>query len=47
MDQPGFRFHALKGNRRGTFSVTATGNYRVTFRWEGKDAVDVDLEDYH
>jgi proteic killer suppression protein len=47
MDQPGFRFHALKGDRRGTFSVTVTGNYRVTFRWQGEDAVDVDLEDYH
>jgi toxin HigB-1 len=47
MNTPGFRFHALRGNRRGTFAVDASGNYRITFRWDGKDAVDVDLEDYH
>ena len=47
MDTPGLRFHGLKGDRRGTFAVDASGNYRVTFRWDGKDAVDVDLEDYH
>ena len=47
MNLPGYRFHPLKGNRKGTFAVDASGNYRVTFRWDGKDAVDVDLEDYH
>ena len=29
------------------FAVDASGNYRITFRWDGEDAVDVDLEDYH
>ncbi|WP_132250544.1 type II toxin-antitoxin system RelE/ParE family toxin [Methylobacterium segetis] len=47
MNQPGLRFHQLKGERRGTFAVDASGNFRITFRWEGSDAVDVDLEDYH
>lgn len=47
MDLPGWRFHALAGNRRGTFSVTVSGNWRMTFRWDGVDATDVDLEDYH
>jgi proteic killer suppression protein len=47
MNTPGLRFHALKGGRRGTYAVDASGNYRITFRWEGKDALDVDLEDYH
>lgn len=47
MDLPGYRFHELKGERRGTFAVNASGNYRVTFGWDGRDAVDVDLEDYH
>jgi proteic killer suppression protein len=47
MNTPGLRFHGLKGNRSSTFAVDASGNYRVTFRWDGEDAVDVDLEDYH
>ena len=32
---------------KGAFAVDASGNWRITFRWDGKDAVDVDLEDYH
>ncbi len=47
MNLPGCRFHRLKGDRADTYSVTVTGNLRLTFRFEGEDAVDVDLEDYH
>lgn len=47
MNLPGYRLHQLKGNRTGTWSVTVSGNWRVTFRFEGEDAFDVDLEDYH
>ena len=47
MNLPGYHFHALKGARKGTFALDASGNYRITFRWDGEDAVDVDLEDYH
>ena len=47
MNLPGFRFHALKGNHRGRYAVNASGNWRITFGWRGKDAVEVDLEDYH
>lgn len=47
MNQPGFRFHALKGDQKGRYAVDASGNWRVTFAWEGEDAADVDLEDYH
>ncbi len=47
MNTPGLRFHALKGDRKGAFAVDATGNYRLTFKWDGEDAVDVNLEDYH
>jgi len=47
MNLPGFRFHALKGQQRGRYAVDASGNWRVTFAWDGEDAVDVDLEDYH
>ncbi len=44
---PGFKFHRLKGSEKGRYSVWVTGNYRITFGWDGKEAVDVDLEDYH
>lgn len=47
MNSPGLRFHGLKGDRGGAFPVDASGNYRITFRWDGEDAVDVNLEDYH
>ena len=47
MNVPGFRFHGLKGKSKGRFTVDASGNWRITFGWEGKDAIDVDLEDYH
>ena len=42
-----FRLHPLKGNRKGVWAVTVRANWRVTFRFEGGDAYDVDLEDYH
>ena len=44
---PGLRLHPLKGGRSGTWSVSVSGNWRITFRFSGKDAVDVDYEDYH
>ena len=47
MNIPGFKFHGLTGDRKGTYSVTVTGNWRITFRFDGGDAVDVNLEDYH
>lgn len=47
MDLPGLRLHELKGRRKGSWSVTVSGNWRVTFRFEGKDAVDVNYGDYH
>lgn len=47
MNMPGFKFHRLKGADKGRCSVWVTGNYRITFAWDGNDAVDVDLEDYH
>jgi proteic killer suppression protein len=46
MNLPGFGFHGLQGKRR-RYAVTASANYRITFGWEGEDAVAVDLEDYH
>lgn len=47
MNQPGYRFHALKGTAKGRHAVDASGNWRITFGWSGEDAVGVDLEDYH
>jgi proteic killer suppression protein len=47
MSLPGYRFHPLKGKRRGTYAVHVSGNWRVTFRFKEGDAVDVNLEDYH
>jgi len=47
MNLPGLHLHELKGKRKGTWSVRVSGNWRITFRFDGKDAVDVDYEDYH
>jgi len=47
MNLPGLRFHLLKGRDKGRFAVGASGNWRISFAWQGEDAVDVDLEDYH
>ena len=47
MDVPGYYLHPLKGDRRGLWSVRVSGNWRVVFRFEGTEAVDVDLIDYH
>lgn len=47
MDLPGLRLHELAGNRKGTWSVTVSGNWRVTFRFEGGEAEIVNYEDYH
>jgi toxin HigB-1 len=44
---PGFNLHPLKGNRAGEWSITVTGNYRITFRFENGDAHDLNFEDYH
>ena len=44
---PGFDLHELKGNRKGTWSITVTGNYRITFTFSDGNAFDVDFEDYH
>ena len=47
MDLPGLMLHPLKGERKGTWSVWVSGNWRVTFKFVGKDADVVDYEDYH
>ncbi|MEE4348840.1 MAG: type II toxin-antitoxin system RelE/ParE family toxin [Pacificimonas sp.] len=47
MNLPGLHFHGLKGTAAGRYSVRVTGNWRLTFAFDGEDAVDVDIEDYH
>lgn len=47
MELPGLRLHQLKGKLKGRWSVTISGNWRVTFIFDGKDADLVDYEDYH
>ena len=47
MDLPSYRFHPLKGACSGEYAVSVSGNWRLTFRFHGKDAVDVNLEDCH
>ena len=47
MDLPGFRLHPLKGEMKGHYAVSVSGNWRVTFRFEDGHAVDVDYLDYH
>ena len=47
MNLPGLGFHPLKGNLKGRYAVTVSRNWRITFAFQGEDAVDVDLEDYH
>jgi toxin HigB-1 len=40
-------FHELKGGRKGTYSMHVTGNYCITFKWDGEDVYNLDFEDYH
>ena len=47
MDLPELRPHPLKGDLAGVWAVTVQGNWRVTWRFEGKDVLDVNLTDYH
>jgi Plasmid maintenance system killer protein len=47
MDLPGYRLHPLKGDLKGYWAVNVSANLRIVFRFEGGDAHDVDLIDYH
>jgi proteic killer suppression protein len=47
VDAPGFRLHPLKGELKGFWAVDVSANWRIIFRFEDGDALDVDLLDYH
>ncbi len=44
---PGYDLHELKGERAGTWALKVNKNWRLTFKFQGEDVVDLDLEDYH
>ncbi len=44
---PGWKLHPLKGGRKGEYSITITGNWRLTFTVEGNLVNDLNFEDYH
>jgi proteic killer suppression protein len=47
LNLPGYRLHALKGDLKGFWSVTVRANWRIIFRFQGADAFDLELIDYH
>jgi proteic killer suppression protein len=47
MNLPGWKLHPLTGPLAGHHAVTVNGNWRLTFRFEGEDAVLVNYQDYH
>jgi proteic killer suppression protein len=47
IDAHGFGLHLLKGERQGEWAISVSGNWRITFRFENGEALDINLEDYH
>jgi proteic killer suppression protein len=44
---PGAKLHPLKGERKGQWAVCVSGNWRMIFEFDGEDATNIDLVDYH
>lgn len=44
---PNNRLEALRGNRKGQFSIRINDRWRICFRWKAGDATDVEIVDYH
>ena len=47
MKVPGWNLHPLVGKLAGHYSISVNGNWRLTFAFDGEDAVLVDYQDYH
>lgn len=47
MNLPGYKLHELSGKEKGVWAVSVSGNWRITFEFDGADAVRVDYRDYH
>ena len=44
---PGNQLEALRGDRKGQHAIRVNDQWRICFRWEGQDAFDVEIVDYH
>jgi toxin HigB-1 len=47
LNLPGMEFHKLKGNLKNFYSVSVSGNWRIIYKFEGKNAIFIDYVDYH
>ncbi len=47
MDVPGYKLHRLKGSKKGLWSISVNGNWRITFEFEEGNVYIVNYEDYH
>jgi proteic killer suppression protein len=47
MNLPGYKLHKLSGQSKDVYSAWVSGNWRITFKFEGEDAIMVDYKDYH
>ncbi len=47
MNLPGYKLHPLKGRAKGIWAVKVSGNWRITFEFEGTDVINIDYLDYH
>ena len=47
LNLPGYRLHPLKGELKGFWSVTVRATWRIIFRFQGTNVIDVELIDYH
>jgi len=47
MDLPGYDLHPMQGKKKGTWAISVSGNWRVTFKFEEGNAQIVNYEDYH
>nr|WP_294507484.1 type II toxin-antitoxin system RelE/ParE family toxin [uncultured Rhodopila sp.] len=47
MRPPGWRIHQLRGDRAGTWSISVSGNWRITFGIEAGEITDLNLENHH
>jgi len=47
MNAPGWRLHRLAGHLKDHWAISVSGNWRLTFKFEGEDAILVDYQDYH
>ena len=47
MNIPGYQLHSLKGIRKGTWAISVSGNWRLTFEFRDSNVHILDYEDYH